>query len=244
MMKNQSLLFRRTVDICMTVLLLFLMGYQVTGELLHEWIGITMTVLTVTHQILNRKWYSSIFKGRYQSYRFISTQVDVLLILSFALAAFSGMSMSAHAVPFMYGLLKASTARQLHLALSHWSFVLMGLHIGLHVPVMFSSVKISEKTGLIIRALFSLVSGFGLYLMLKENVFDYMFFRVPFAFLDYETPGVIVFLQNIIKLLFWVVAGSNLFNLLRANDDKKRLFSVICLLAAMGVGLMLNLIIA
>ena len=32
--------FRRIVDAAMTVLLLGLMAYQVTGEVLHEWIGI------------------------------------------------------------------------------------------------------------------------------------------------------------------------------------------------------------
>ena len=35
---------KRVIDICMTVLLLLLMAYQVTGEALHEWIGIGMTV--------------------------------------------------------------------------------------------------------------------------------------------------------------------------------------------------------
>ena len=49
----------------MTVLLLCLMAYQVTGEALHEWIGIGMTILVIIHQILNRKWYGAIFKGKY-----------------------------------------------------------------------------------------------------------------------------------------------------------------------------------
>ena len=40
---------RMIVDVCMTVLLLFLMAYQVTGEEAHEWIGISMTALTVIH---------------------------------------------------------------------------------------------------------------------------------------------------------------------------------------------------
>ena len=39
-----------------------MMAYQVTGEVLHEWIGIGMTILVIIHQILNRKWYGSVFK--------------------------------------------------------------------------------------------------------------------------------------------------------------------------------------
>ena len=50
-------MIKRIVDVFMTVLLLCLMAYQVTGEVLHEWIGIGMTVLVIIHQILNRKWY-------------------------------------------------------------------------------------------------------------------------------------------------------------------------------------------
>ncbi len=49
----------RIVDAAMTVLLLFLMAFQVTGEMAHEWIGIGMTVLVIVHQILNRKWYGA-----------------------------------------------------------------------------------------------------------------------------------------------------------------------------------------
>lgn len=42
-MKNR---IKKAADIMMTALLLCLMAYQVTGELLHEWIGISMTVNT------------------------------------------------------------------------------------------------------------------------------------------------------------------------------------------------------
>ena len=47
---------KRIVDTIMTVLLLFLMAYQVTGESAHEWIGMGMTALVIVHQILYRKW--------------------------------------------------------------------------------------------------------------------------------------------------------------------------------------------
>ena len=62
--KHNNNMIRRIVDISMTVCLLFLMAYQVTGEVLHEWIGIGMTALVIVHQILNRKWYSAVFKGK------------------------------------------------------------------------------------------------------------------------------------------------------------------------------------
>ena len=125
--KHNNNMIRRIVDISMTVCLLFLMAYQVTGETLHEWIGMGMTVLVIVHQILNRRWYSAVFKGKYNPYRIVTTAVNILLLLSFLMTALSGMSMSAHAVPFMYGMAPVSLARKMHLAMSHWSFVLVFL---------------------------------------------------------------------------------------------------------------------
>ena len=97
---KKNLMIKRVVDVLMTVLLLFLMAYQVTGEAAHEWLGIGMTVLVILHQILNRRWYAALFKGKYNPYRIVTTILNVLLLAAFALTAFCGMSMSGHAVPF------------------------------------------------------------------------------------------------------------------------------------------------
>ena len=85
MSKAKTNMIKRIVDAAMTVLLLCLMAYQVTGEMAHEWIGICMTVTVITHQILNRKWYSAIFKGKYNPYRTVTTVLNILLLISFAL---------------------------------------------------------------------------------------------------------------------------------------------------------------
>ena len=132
---------KRIVDAAMTVLLLCLIAYQVTGEAAHEWLGIAMTVLVIIHQILNRIWYGALFKGKYNPYRALTTILNILLLLSFALTAFCGMSMSGHAVPFLYGMAPVSFVRRMHLSMSHWSFVLMGLHLGLHIPAMTAGLQ-------------------------------------------------------------------------------------------------------
>ena len=56
-MQSNKNVIKRIVDVCMTVMLLCLMAYQVTGEALHEWIGIGMTFILIVHHILNMKWY-------------------------------------------------------------------------------------------------------------------------------------------------------------------------------------------
>ncbi len=242
--KQNNRMIRRIIDTCMTALLLCLMAYQVTGEQAHEWIGMGMVVLVIVHQILNRKWYAAFFKGKYKGYRIVTAVVNVLLILSFALTAFCGMSMSGYAVPFLYGMTKVSFARRMHLSMSHWAFVLMGLHLGLHVPSMTAKCKMTGKIRTMISGAFCLIAGIGLFLFLKNGMSDYLFFRVPFAFLDYEKAGTLVILENILMLLFWAFAGTQgaalCRNLHRKDEDKKNsLIPVILMMAAVILGLIL-----
>ena len=205
----------------MTVLLLCLMAYQVTGEMAHEWIGMGMTVLIIIHQILNRKWYGALFKGKYRPYRILSTTLNILLLLSFLLTAFCGMSMSGYAVPFLYGMAPVSFVRRTHLSMSHWSFVLMGMHLGMHIPMMTAGLKWKGRTKTILAGLFTCIGGIGLYLFLRNGMPDYLFFRVPFAFLDYEKAGWLVFLENLLMLSFWAYIGMQAAQLLRKGNNRR-----------------------
>ncbi len=213
MQGKQNIMIKRTVDACMTVLLLCLMAYQVTGEVLHEWIGIGMTLLVIIHQILNRKWYGATFTSMrtgktYNVYRVLTTVINLTLLLTFALTALCGMSLSGHAVPFLYGMLKISFARRMHLSISHWAFVLMGLHLGMHIPVMTARLRLKPKMKTALSVIFCCIAGIGLFLFLRSGMPGYLFFRVPFAFLDYDKAGILIFLENMLILSFWTYCGT------------------------------------
>ena len=126
-------------------------------------------VLIIIHQILNRKWYGALFKGKYRPYRILSTTLNILLLLSFLLTAFCGMSMSGYAVPFLYGMAPVSFVRRTHLSMSHWSFVLMGMHLGMHIPMMTAGLKWKGRTKTILAGLFTCIGGIGLYLFLRNG---------------------------------------------------------------------------
>ena len=229
---------KKIVDILLTIVLLFLMAYQVTGEMLHEWLGIAMTILLIVHHLLNRKWYSGLIKGKYNVYRTLTTCVNTLLLISIALTAFCGMAMSGYAVPFLYGMVSVSFARRFHLAMSYWSFVLMGLHLGFHIPAMISRWKLSNSVRMILSVIFACVGGYGLFLFLKNGIPDYMFFRNPFAFLDYEKAKWLVILENLIMLIFWAFIGTQLADLLRhRTKNQNPLLPVVFILLAVVVGL-------
>jgi len=242
--KRNSL--RRIIDINMTVLLLLQMAYQVMGEAAHEWLGMSMTALVIVHQILNRRWYGAMLKGRYSAYRAVSTCVNVLLLASFALTAFCGMAMSNYAVPFMYGIVRVSLVRLTHLSMSHWSFVLMGLHLGLHLPVMLAKLNPKAAARRALSVACAAAAGVGLWLFLRNGMPNYMFFRVPFAFLDYDKAGLLVLIENVAMLLFWAFMGWQAALLLQGAGKGRKaqdpLLPVVLMLVSIVLGLALNTI--
>ena len=228
---------KHIVDILLSLGLLLLMSYQVVGEAGHEWTGIGMTLLMVAHQILNRKWFAALFKGKYTPFRIVQTCVNAALIICFILTALCGINMSVHAVPFLSEFMRASLGRRLHLTLSHWCFVLMGLHLGLHVPAMLKDVK--DRT--VRRISFGLsipAAGAGLWLFLRNSYPDYLFYRVPFAFIDYEKPVFLVLLEALLIAFFWVFVGAQLPKLLNRRAEKStRLVSLVGILLAVVIGM-------
>ena len=105
---------RQVVDILLSVGLLLMMSYQVTGEAWHEWLGIGMTALMILHQILNRKWYAALFKGRYTPLRAAQTLINAALMICFILTALCGVNMSVHAVPFLSEFMHSYTHGHAH----------------------------------------------------------------------------------------------------------------------------------
>ena len=213
--QSHTLLIRRVVDTALTVLLLCLMAYPVTGETLHEWIGIAMIAALILHHVLNRRWYGALFRGKYTLLRTVNTAVTSLLTVSIVLTAVSGMSISTRAVPFLYGLIRPGLARRLHLAFSYWSFLLMGLHLGLHLPPMTVSIRPGKAAGTVLTCFFTLIAGWGLWLFCRDGIPRYLFFRAMFAYFDYEKAGTLVFLENLAELFFFVFLGANFVRLYR-----------------------------
>ena len=228
---------KHIIDLLLGVGLLLLMSYQVTGEAGHEWTGIAMTALMIVHQILNRKWITALFKGKYTPLRIAQTFMNAALVICFILTALCGVNMSVHAVPFLSDFMRSSLGRRLHLTLSHWCFVLMGLHLGMHIPAMLKGIK-GQALRRVGFGLSILAAGTGLWLFLRNNYPDYLFYRVPFAFIDYDKAVPLVLLEALLIAFFWVFVGAQLPKLLnRRADRNNKLISLVGILLAVVIGL-------
>ncbi|MBQ7154098.1 MAG: DUF4405 domain-containing protein [Synergistaceae bacterium] len=192
---------KRITDILMTIALMLLMSKQITEQAGHEYTGIIMFTLFLLHQYLNRKWYSSIFKGRYSFVRTFSLVVNLSLLVSFVTTAFSGIIMSEN-FPSLNVEALTSFAREAHLSCSYLSFVLMGVHLGLHWGMIAGKIT-SALPGI----LGSAFAGYGLYVFMSLRLWEYIFLINEFAFIDYDKNPVLVLIENIAMMSFWTLAG-------------------------------------
>lgn len=198
------------IDILMTAALIFSMAYQVTGERLHEWLGIFMFVLFLVHNGLNARWYGNLFYGKYSLIRFIRTAVNLAVFVAMLCLAYSGVVMSRYVFdifPISGGM---AAARVMHLSGSYWGFVLMSIHLGLHWGMVVSILRgliLEERVPLILRGLrliAVLIAGYGGVCFWQADIVSYMFLKVEFAFIDYEKNGVLVLLEYMAMMGLWV----------------------------------------
>lgn len=120
------------INVLMTLGLLILMGYHLWGDVAHEWVGAGMFLLFLLHHILNGNWYRALFRGRYTPFRVFQLVVDMLVFLAMIGLMVSGIMLSNHVFAFLNIESGMAFARLLHMAASHWGFILMVLHLGLH----------------------------------------------------------------------------------------------------------------
>lgn len=203
------MLLRRIIDVSMTVLLILLMSLQVTEQEYHEYIGMVMVILVIVHIYLNRKWFISVFKGKYPPVRVLSLVIDISLLIAFILSGISGMII---AETFTFMNLESLTAwgRTAHISSSYWSFVLMGLHVGLHWNMVAVRIKSSWPTVIAL-----LLAAYGLYAFIQSEIITYMFLINQFVFIDYDKNIFLVFLDNIAMLIFWCSVSYYVSKLIR-----------------------------
>lgn len=216
------------VDVCMTCLLLFLMGYQFWGEQAHEWVGAGMFVLFILHHILNRQWYKTIFRGRYTPMRIFQIIVNILVFISMIALMYSGIVMSRHAFAFLPISGKMALARRLHILGSYWGFFLMSVHLGLHWNMFISMAKrgFKLKKASRIRAAFVscaglLIAMYGLSVFIRRDFSTYLLLKSEFVFFDYGESVFLFYLDYLALMGLCIFISHYLSKLLKKITGRK-----------------------
>ncbi|MBQ7577274.1 MAG: DUF4405 domain-containing protein [Synergistaceae bacterium] len=185
----------------MTLDLMLLMSLQVAEHEAHEYLGMIFGALVIIHTYLNRNWYFALFRGKYNLMRAFRTLVNISLMISLALTIFSGIIMS-ETLPALNIESLISFARVSHLSSSYLSFVLMGIHTGLHWSMIAGKIKSRWPAVLAI-----ILSGYGLYVFINADIMSYITLRNQFAFVDYDKNFIAAILENLAIFAFFTLAG-------------------------------------
>lgn len=200
-MKPKAII-KLAVDVVMTLALLFLVGYHLWGEILHEWVGAGMLLLFIAHHILNGHWYKTIFKGKYNAMRILTLCIDFLVLVSMLAQMYSGIVMSRYVFDFLPFSGNMSLARRLHILGAYWGFLLMSLHLGLHWNMILgmsrkaARIKSKAKSHSIIAFIIGLaIAGYGVCAFISRDFLTYLFLKSEFVFLDYSEPKILFYID-------------------------------------------------
>lgn len=216
------------IDMAMTVLLLFLMTRQITGDSAHEWLGAGMFVLWIAHHILNRNWHSRLFKGRYTPLRIMQMLINAVLLFSMLGLMVSGVILSREVFAFLPISGGVAFARSLHVVSGFWGFVLMAFHLGLHWNMVLGMVKNavgtvpSKPARFLLRTAAIFIAGYGAYAFWKNQILSYLFLTVHFVFFDYEKPIWLFFAEYMAIMGLFVFLAHYISKGIRGLNGRER----------------------
>ena len=142
---NRKVLFRLANDLVMTVLMLIAMAYYITGNTIHEVVGVVVLLLFVVHNFLNRRWYKTILKGKHNVRRILQIGINLLFLATMALMMISAVLISSDLFPFI-PINNDMMLRQIHVQTAYWGFIITAVHIGLSWGMIMNSAR--RMTGL------------------------------------------------------------------------------------------------
>lgn len=234
MTKTQRL--RMTIDITMTILSIILMGgnYLFPADIVHEILGVALFVLWAVHITLNRRWYGAIFRGKYNAYRVMQTVINCCILICTIFLMISGIILSNHVFTFLNIQGGLGFARIAHLLASHWYYLFMSLHIGLHVGMIKNKMCHPERNNrhpelvsgshaeempkqvrhdklrkIIPRIILALACAYGIYAFIARGVWKYLILQQQFFFFDLER-GYILFAIDYISIIILFATLSHL----------------------------------
>ena len=198
---------RLPIDIMMTLVSIVLMGgnYLFPADIVHEILGVALFVLWAIHIFLNRRWYGAIFKGKYNPYRIMQTVINCCILICTIFLMISGIILSNHLFTFLNIQSGLGFARIAHLLVSHWYYLFMSLHIGLHMGRLLQNVAAK----ILSRILLVLVCAYGLYAFIARGVWKYLILKQQFFFFDVER-GYILFAMDYISIIILFAVVSRL----------------------------------
>ena len=193
------------LDGALIVLLPPCLAWHLTGNLMHEWLGLAFVLVVLWHLWLNRRWFTALLRGRYNLLRRVNLLLTALLLTAFAGTLVSGVMLSRQVFDFL-NLPPVAGMNRVHMAAVSLLQLTAALHFGLHFDGLCQRLRARQqgsvpgraqgqkkvKTGMqrpLLRAvLFVLLlcwAVFGLYQAGERMIFDKLFFQLEYPVFDF-----------------------------------------------------------
>lgn len=172
------------VDVLMLVLMLLEYSKIYTGQLLHEIFGIALLGLFIIHNVLNINFYKTLFKGKYNIQRLITTITDLAFLMCMLFTIILGIPISEKIFNFL-NLNGNMTIRKLHTIFGYWGLIILAIHLGLHFKMIFAKLKNRSKENTIMKILIFtiqiIIIIYGIKAMIDTNLGLYLIGESSFA---------------------------------------------------------------
>ncbi|MCS0673486.1 DUF4405 domain-containing protein [Cytobacillus firmus] len=208
-----NIFIRLVIDLSMTVLMLVAMAYQITGNTIHEVVGVILFFLFISHNILNRRWYKMIYKGKHNVRRILSIAVNLLFLVSMAVVMISSVPISRDIFGFI-PINNDMVLLQIHVMTSYWGFIFMSVHIGMSWGTIFNAVRnmtgimgTSHTSTIVLRIIAVLIVVYGVQTSFERDMLSKLTIYNPFGWsYDESSMG---FLTDHLAIMGIYISGTH-----------------------------------
>ena len=179
-------------------------------------------MLFIAHHILNIKWDVTIFKGKHNFQRIFHIILNFLLFISMIGMMVSGIMISSNVFSFL-DIPTTMFGRRLHMISTSWGFVLMAIHVGLHITALMNKLNAKMKNSTfeyVYYFILILLSGFGIYSFINSRLWEDMFLLTDFKFFDYEQRPILFYFKLLSVLILIALVIYIIFSVIRKVKNK------------------------
>ena len=211
---SRNMFIKLVNDVVMTVLMLIAMAYYITGNTIHELVGVLVLVLFIVHNFLNRRWYITILKGKHTLGRILQIGVNLLFLVTMSMMMISAVLISSDIFPFI-PVDNDMIFRQIHVQTAYWGFVMMAVHIGFSWGMMIHSIrKMTGITGtsrictIALRILAVFIVIYGVRSSFEREMGSKLFIYNPFG-TSFNDDSTIRFLIDHLSIMGIYICGTH-----------------------------------
>ena len=184
-------------NLTLVILVVFLMNHSLIGNVWHEYLGVVFIFFMLVHLAYTQTWSKTLFQGRQSVMRILNNVVSLLLIFLLLITIVTGYLISTSIFPVIQlrGLVFI-WMHEIHQSTAYISFILAGVHFGLHWNFVWARIKnkkfISFTEKKQYRCMFyigiALISVYAIYASFLHHMGDRILMEHMVSIGDNRTP--------------------------------------------------------